>query len=404
MKNSYILGGGLSGLIYHFYNKDYTIISKDIGGKLLDEGFDNTFYLHDNKFSRKLLDDLNINFKKETHTIKYLLDNNKIVNEITVGEKLNIIQKKMGKDFVAKDINLSTDDCYIPYLKFNTNLLLDKLTKDANLIKDEVIRITDKEIVCKKSRYEYDSLISSIPADIFWKLYNKPKKLDHIQVTFFLTDRLPLKIKNMPCDLLYTSDKDIPFNRINKKNGKYLFEITGRCKVEDFLKDFDTKTKISNTWIDKRGIIISNENNIPPKNVKFIGRFGTWIHNYKTSDVVRDANIKYDFESIFQEQKDFNSNFFDYNIKDEKEKQKVLKEFIINLGEEIGEFSRLVLKKNHRDFVEPDRELVLEEYIDILKYVLGLTNIYGFSIDEIFRKFWEKSEIVRNKYEKFKIK
>lgn len=34
----FIIGGGISGLIYGFYNKDYQIISPDVGGKLKNKG------------------------------------------------------------------------------------------------------------------------------------------------------------------------------------------------------------------------------------------------------------------------------------------------------------------------------------------------------------------------------
>ena len=45
-----------------------------------------------------------------------------------------------------------------------------------------------------------------------------------------------------------------------------------------------------------------------------------------------------------------------------------------------------------------DRERVLEEWIDVFKWWLGLGNVWGFTIDDFFREFWRKSLQVEAKY------
>ena len=48
-----------------------------------------------------------------------------------------------------------------------------------------------------------------------------------------------------------------------------------------------------------------------------------------------------------------------------------------------------------------DRNKLREEWIDIFKYWLGLGNVWGFTIEEMFDEFWRKSAIVDKRYEKY---
>ena len=66
MKNKYILGGGISGLICSFYT-GYPIISKNIGGqmKFNTDWHLGPRFLHVDEFSTKLLKDLNLPLKRK---------------------------------------------------------------------------------------------------------------------------------------------------------------------------------------------------------------------------------------------------------------------------------------------------------------------------------------------------
>ena len=76
MSGRFILGGGLSGLIYAFYHPDYTIISPNLGGKLVQDYLQATILLHDKSETRTLLEDLGVRADKEAHFKRYFYKGN----------------------------------------------------------------------------------------------------------------------------------------------------------------------------------------------------------------------------------------------------------------------------------------------------------------------------------------
>ncbi len=156
MNKKYILGAGISGLIYAHYHPEYTIISPEIGGKLSQDFFKNTIYLHETSESLNFVEELGIKYKKRTHTIKYV-KNGVVKRDINIIDKLSMIRKKLDdKEFTPQDYNLSTSDYYISTIEIDWQEAIQKLKEKINIIEDTVIRITDEEIVTERTTYEYD--------------------------------------------------------------------------------------------------------------------------------------------------------------------------------------------------------------------------------------------------------
>jgi len=114
-------------------------------------------------------------------------------------------------------------------------------------------------------------------------------------------------------------------------------------------------------------------------------------------------------KEIFKIQKKFTEHFFRQKfdlsldeIKDSKElKIKWNKEYILSLIVEATEILNEIDWKMHRTkHVDSDDEKILEESIDMLKYLLGLFIINGFTVDDIYNMFMKKSEIVEKRFEK----
>src|SRR3990167_8183212 len=92
---NYIIGGGISGLVFQFYHSDFEIITTDIGGMY---GKTYMVWLHDTPETRKLLVDLKYDnpelYKKKSWIGYYwkgwITEN--LSNEIN----LSMIQKKMS--------------------------------------------------------------------------------------------------------------------------------------------------------------------------------------------------------------------------------------------------------------------------------------------------------------------
>lgn len=406
----FIIGGGISGLIYGFYNKDYQIISPDVGGKLKNNYLTSTILLHDTPETRRLLKDLKINAEPKAQVMRYFYQGKLRENipanlkELMVTKKLTFWKdlKKINYEFKVTDTTLSTNDMYIPIFKISLDRVIRALTREVRVIKDKVVRITEDQIITEKFRYRYTDLISTIPAPIFWKLYGREKSLKYLPETFVLTRSNPLINTNLYWDLAYFLDKNLPYTRVNKHSDNlYLYEFTGEVGKNELKKMFP-KMEILNIFTDQFGIIVTDLNNIPPPNIRFVGRFATWNHSYKIQDIIKDSTARYDLLSVWNKQKDFNSNFFDFNVRDAELQQKLTKEFVLHIEDEAHELLREInWKMEEYRIKEVDRGRLLEEWIDVFKYWLGLGNVWGFTLEDFINEFWRKSALVDERYKKY---
>lgn len=114
-------------------------------------------------------------------------------------------------------------------------------------------------------------------------------------------------------------------------------------------------------------------------------------------------------EEIFKIQKKFTEHFFKEKvgievdtIKDNKfEKIKWNKEYILALIVEATEILNEVDWKMHKSTNQTeDNNKILEESIDVMKFLFGLMIINGFSLNQIYNKFKEKSDIVEKRFKK----
>lgn len=90
----FIIGGGISGLIYGFYNKDYQIISPDVGGKLKNSYLTSTILLHDTPETKRLLNDLKIVADPRAQVMRYFY-HKKLQENIPANLKEIMITKKL---------------------------------------------------------------------------------------------------------------------------------------------------------------------------------------------------------------------------------------------------------------------------------------------------------------------
>tara|TARA_R100000742_G_C4250700_1_gene69053 strand:+ start:29 stop:406 length:378 start_codon:yes stop_codon:yes gene_type:complete len=113
------------------------------------------------------------------------------------------------------------------------------------------------------------------------------------------------------------------------------------------------------------------------------------------------------FEEIYELQRSFTERFF-------KEKQNLTleevrsdknslvkwnKEYILALIAEATEVLNEVDWKMHKQMDLPTdaRERLLEESIDVMKFLLGLMIVNGFSLDDIYNMFKTKSSVVEKR-------
>lgn len=403
----FVLGGGISGLIFAYYNREYKVISPDLGGRLNKDFFKNIIYLHDSRESEKFLNDLNVLFTRRTQMIKYVKDN-VVVDRLSKEDKISLIRKKLeDKEYNPKDLNLSTSDYYIPILEFNYGDLIKKISDCINFIQGKVIRITDGRIITEDTFYEYDSVVSTLPANIFWNLYSSEEKPETKSkpVTFVLTDKAPDVCKDKVYDMVYFADDNQKYVRISKKpnsgkNCHILYEFTGEVSKEECVKHLPLHSEILEYYVDNQGIIFTNKNNLPPKNVLFIGRFATWNHSDKQQDVIKESLFNYDFRHIFNRQSNFTKFHIDFNrLNDVEYKESLTKDYLLFLSKEVSEVLDEINYKHHvKNRKKVNEDSVREELIDCQKFLFNLMIIWGINADLFIKIFNKKSDIVEQKF------
>jgi len=107
-------------------------------------------------------------------------------------------------------------------------------------------------------------------------------------------------------------------------------------------------------------------------------------------------------EKFFREK--FNSGWLKGLQKNKKESIKWNKEYILSIIKEVTELLDEISWKMHVDKDDEDvKDNFLEEAIDAMKYLLGMLYINGFTADDIYDKFIEKSAVVEAKYDQEKM-
>jgi NTP pyrophosphatase (non-canonical NTP hydrolase) len=117
-------------------------------------------------------------------------------------------------------------------------------------------------------------------------------------------------------------------------------------------------------------------------------------------------------KEIFELQKSFTEKFFKdkHNltiedvVKDKELKIKWNKEYVLALSKEVYEVLDEIDWKMHTSKKTEDvNDNVLEECVDVLKYLFGIIQLNGFSVDDLYEKFMDKSRVVEAKFNQEKV-
>lgn len=103
---------------------------------------------------------------------------------------------------------------------------------------------------------------------------------------------------------------------------------------------------------------------------------------------------------MLAEQRDFQKNFYDIDNLQFTERVALTKEYILCSMRELGEALNTLPWKSHRKYEDTasiNREELLEELTDVMKFVLNLYLIWDFDSRDLIDAFAKKSEKVRQR-------
>jgi hypothetical protein len=300
--SKYIIGGGISGLIWNFYNQDYKIITPDVGGVY---GKTHMVWLHDTPETRQFLKDLGFEQSNCTPKKSYIgyYHNGWIRDYIDADMNRLLIQKKMTEwdkpinvEFEPDSSKLSMGDFestnYMNTLDVDLIQVIEKLREFSTVEHGFVTKITDHHIFVKDKMEDeetqalgYDKLVSTIAAPFFWMGYGEDKEFGHMPITNVITSVRPEHFDDR-YEMIYYDDS-VPYSRASFLDGKYALEFSGTITEEQFTELFPD-LPIEEFFVVKQGRIFKKGENLPPKdNIMFLGRFAEWEHGITTEHVVQ---------------------------------------------------------------------------------------------------------------------
>lgn len=298
-----IIGAGITGLIWKFYNPDFQIISPTIGQV---DGMKYLTWIHDTVETRKLIRDLGFDIKTTKSWIGYYYDSwicenlKNDMNLVMIQKKMTEWDKPLNKNFIPKTRDLSLSSGILSGVNYMNTLEVDlvevinRLNEKADVKHGFVTHINPGHFNVKNDpkdsnfeSFEYEKLISTIPAPIFWKAWGEQKEFRCLPITNVIVDRKPDVFDNRYSMIYY--DKSFPFSRVSFVDGKWAIEFTGIITKEIFQKLYPD-LPVVDYHIVPQGRIFEDEENRPPiLHIIFSGRFAQWKYGITSEHVISQA-------------------------------------------------------------------------------------------------------------------
>lgn len=297
MVNKIILGGGISGLVYAFYNKEYKVISDSFGGQMLNYFNLGPRYLHATIWSEKFLNDLGLPIEEQVIKTGYQINKIKFVDiMLDIGYKKEYYMKSRGiKDLTGFDETaMSEGKNTFKALKVDFTKVIEKLVIacQSRLIQDKVtlVDVKAKTISLQSGQVlSYDELINTMPLNIFSGLllgaddFPKSESFKASPMTYVLLKPQPSKGFNY----LYVPQINVKHHRLTWDDKGLVADIFGIWTPEQLKKIY--RDEYVDSKILYNAQIIPYVGELRLDGVKFLGRYGKWDRHYKTEKIIEEA-------------------------------------------------------------------------------------------------------------------
>jgi len=289
-KQTFILGGGIAGLIWSYYN-DGIVISPEFGGQMSNHFPLGPRYLHDIPEARKFLLDIGLKIIPKKIVTGYLY-NGEVLPEPPNAEFVEeYFFKSRGGIGTFDSTVMSSQKSSFDSLLVDFEKIIDKLIMHLGKrkIEDKIIGINLKNktfILEKNGVKNYQKMVSTIPLNIFLKICSMPCSLQCQPITYTWLSSDYTRFPEW-CDYIYAPEKKFVYHRLTKDSKGIIVDIFGHHTKEK-MKEVFGKHFIDCQTLWNSQIISIDE--IPKvDNVKFVGRYGTWNRKWKTEMVISEA-------------------------------------------------------------------------------------------------------------------
>ena len=288
-----ILGGGIAGLIWAYYNKDYCIVTDQVGGQMMSYFDLGPRYLHvKSKIIPAFLSNLGVPLKKNTIKVGYFDDSGWVENpDLDFRQKYYMKSRGVntleGFDPTVLNTNIQKFEVWDVDFKDLIFKIFDKISnriymgKLSNIDLKERLISTDTSMVLR-----YDKLVSTIPLNLFSYLSKINLNLLSYDMSYCLLASDFFDIKEF--DYVYDARTSTIFHRLTKCKQGIVCDVLG-SKINDFVNSVKVFKEIKTV---KNNQIISLENDFELKDhpeIKFLGRYGAWNRRWKTELIIEEA-------------------------------------------------------------------------------------------------------------------
>ena len=288
----FVLGGGISGLVWTYYHKDHCVITPDTGGQ-----FGNVFslgarYLHQNLEARAFIRGFGLPIEERTIRVGYSLNSELQSSPPDCFRELYYKKSRATQDLEGFDeTSMNAGKNEFQALNVDFKNLIEKLSADVTkqIIPGKVERIDLKEkwLYCDHFRTPYQEVVSTMPLNIFLKaagMSDEASKLKSLGITYVLLDESFKDLKQF--DFAYFAG-DEPYHRLGRDENGLVAELTDKRSNKELLQFFGNAYK--NHKYVPGAQLLTKKPSLSFDGVKFLGRYGAWDRSYKTEKVIQEA-------------------------------------------------------------------------------------------------------------------
>jgi hypothetical protein len=295
---NFILGSGISGIILKLLDKDnkYTLIGNNVGGQLSSSTpfilgpriLKHTFE------SEKFVNSVSLKNEKKLYKVGYYY-NNQLHDQPTIKTQLEYFHKTRGNKEKLEHSSMNNgESSFFGYdlstydVNFLYRRILSEKRKIVNIqsidLKNKILKFHDDEYDYK---YSFESLINTLPLNVFYKLCNINKKTIYEKVIFYKILKSFLYINIKDFDFVYVPEEQYCFHRITNLDDKYY------CVEVKESNNYKFDTEYVDKFILNDGILIDDSeidlNDFKRYNIKFCGRYAQALHNVRIHDIIKIA-------------------------------------------------------------------------------------------------------------------
>lgn len=294
-----VLGAGVAGLIWAYYNKDYFVLSDQVGGQMFSYFDLGPRYLHNKSEAvTRFLRNLNLPIHKRTIRVGYIDDSGWVENpDISFRRKYYMKSRGLKDEYGFEPTVLNTninefEVCDVDFRQLIVKLF-ENVTERVYVGKIESINLKERLIVCDTGLRikKFDNLVSTIPLNIFCKVSGINMKLEASSMAYCLLSDTFFDLKQF--DFVYDNRTTTSFHRMTKCRQGIVCDLL-ESRIQEFIEtcsQFLSLPLEQAMKIVKNSQIISLDKDfqLEDKSIKFIGRYGTWSRRWKTETVIEES-------------------------------------------------------------------------------------------------------------------